>query len=222
MDPEQQAMLQALRGQYGQGGGFKPTQGMQFQGFQVPQHAPLAGPSLGGGGQGGGGGGGGGAGGMMEGAQKLIGQLAQNRGTRAGQPGGAALGGVPGGGPAGPPIVATQAEMGPFASQQAPPPGTNTVTASPPLAATSTGSQRPAPAAYTPPPLTGPQSDRALPQMQGPPMPQPGGEHTYAMPGPMGPGGAAMGMPANGLMRAGGELPDWLWRMPRMTGAMGL
>jgi hypothetical protein len=67
MDPTQLAQLQQLQSMYGQGG-FRPTQGMQFQPMQV-QNRPLA-PAGGGGSQaapaaappsGGGGGGGGGA-----------------------------------------------------------------------------------------------------------------------------------------------------------------
>jgi hypothetical protein len=205
MDPEQQAMLQALRGQYGQGGGFKPTQGMQFGGFQVPQHQPLAGPNLSQGGQGGGGGGAaGGMGGMMEGAQKLMGQLAQNKGTRP--PTGAAPAAPVS--QAGPPIVATQAEMGPFQSQMSPPlPSGNAGTPQVPPQPLQPPPPRPdGPAPYNavPPPMTGPQSDRALP------------------PAPMAAMSPQMQAQMPQLMRAGGELPDWLFRMPRMTGAMGL
>jgi hypothetical protein len=219
MDPEQQAQINQLRGMYGGQAppGFRPTQGMAFQGFQVPQHAPLAGPSLGGGGQGGGGGGGGGggAGGMMEGAQKLMGQLAQNRGTRAGQPGGQPAGGMPspvaGGGPAGPQIVGTQAEMGPFQNQQAGGVGAGGVPAvnAGPQAQTSPEPPMPQPRPVqpyngVPPAMTGPNSDRALP-------PAPMAQMTPQM---------QAQMPQ--LMKAGGELPDWLFRMPNMLGARGL
>lgn len=216
MDPEQQAMLQQLRGQYGQGGGFKPTQGMQFGAFQPPQHAPLGGPSLGGQGGGGGGGGAGqqGGGGMGEIAKSLTGML-QQQPKRVATPPGATPLGAPAS-QAGPPIVGTQAEMGPFQSQMTPPPSGIGRLGPEAAAASPTGIQDGLPRR-----MGGPMQGPPMP-MQGPPMPNPGGEHTMPPAGPMPAGGAAMMQPANGLMRAGTELPDWLWRMPRMAGAMGL
>lgn len=202
MDPEQMAAMQQLRGIYGNQPGpqpNRPTQAMPFQGFQVPQHAPLAGPQLGGGGQGGGGGQPQQQGNMMEGAQKLIGGLMQNRaGRQAGAP--ATTPTAPG--QAGPPIVGSQAEMGPFMSQMSPPGppavqggsvvGGQPTTAPPP---------QPAPAAPQPAPVPPPR----------PPMPAPGAGTSGFGPG---------GMPQ--MMRVGGELPDWLFKLPGIGGAIGL
>ena len=210
MDPEQQAMLQALRGQYGPRPGFQPTTGHQYQGFQPPQHAALAGPSLGGGGQGGGGGGQGG-GGMGDIAKSLGGILQQAKGQRQpGQPGQPAQ-------PvqddvaarAGPQIVGTQAEMGPFAPQAGGvgAGGVPAANAGPQAQPALPQPQRPAgPAPYNgvPPPMTGPQSDRALP-------PTPQAAMTPQM---------MAQMPQ--LQKAGMELPEWLFRMPNMMGARGL
>ena len=214
MDAEQMAQINQLRGMYGGQAppGFKPTQGMPFQGFQPPQHAALGGPSLGGGGQGGGGGGGGG-GGMGEIAKSLGGILQQAKGGRQAPPGAQPAGmpaPVAGGGPAGPPVVGTQQEMGPFASQAGGvgAGGVPAVNAGP-QAQTSPEPPMPQPRPVqpynaVPPPMTGPQSDRALP-------PAPMAQMTPQMQG---------AMPQ--LMKAGGELPEWLFRMPRMTGAIGL
>ena len=91
--PDQLDQLAQLRQQYAP---FQRTQGMQFQGFAPPQHAPLQGAPTGGQGgggqpQGGGGGGGGQQGGNpLQGMVPLIQQLMANKG-RPGQPAGQAV-----------------------------------------------------------------------------------------------------------------------------------